>query len=325
MWLWLIIPLVIIVAGILFEYRLRRPDLLILFESKGSIGFRQAHWYPRHFSLALPGTTHPMEIRLEASAKGNVAVIVKMAVTVAASREGIGSLVRVGGWNAGAVAKAAKEFEAVLQGQVKEHAEMLGLEALTSGGLHDSLMQKAAISRRDFGLDIVSLTVQSIDPVDSSIADALRQRETARIMEETEVLNQKARVAGAQAKLKAEEQISALEHEMELKKLNLRKAEQEQEALLAYRRVEDELKRSRMKLEFDKEEMRLLKENPQLLLLTPQAARLAEASQTLRNARTVVSLAPGDADQGGRLLGLFQLFLENMVNTAPKKVDGNIE
>ena len=73
-----------------------------------------------------------------------------------------------------------------------------------------------------------------------------------------------------------------------------------------------------MKLDFDREEMKLLKENPQLLLLTPQAARLAEASQTLKNARTVVSLAPGDAEAGAKLLGLFQLFLENVLNGSPK-------
>ena len=39
-------------------------------------------------------------------------------------------------------------------------------------------------------------------------------------------------------------------------------------------------------------------------MLTPQAARLAEASQSLKNARTVVSLAPGDT-QGAEILGIF--------------------
>jgi hypothetical protein len=41
-------------------------------------------------------------------------------------------------------------------------------------------------------------------------------------------------------------------------------------------------------------------------------ARLAEASQSLRNARTVVSLSPNEVEQGSKLLNMFQLFLQNM-------------
>jgi hypothetical protein len=316
--MWLAIPAIIVLALFVYEYRLRRPDQLILFESAGVIGFRKARWYPRHFSLAIPGTTHLMEIKAEASAKGSMPVIVKMAVSVAAARETIAALVRAGGWNSGAVAKASKELETLLYAQTKEFTELSGLEDLSTEALRDHLMQRAATSRQHFGLEIIALTVQAIDPVDASIAEALRQRESARILEQTESLNQQARVVEAEARLRADEQIAAFAHTLELRKLDLKKAEQEQEALLAQKRVEDELKRSRMKLDFDREEMNLLKDNPQLLLLTPQAARLAEASQTLKNARTVVSLAPGDAESGTNLLGLFQLFLENVMHASPK-------
>jgi hypothetical protein len=228
-------------------------------------------------------------------------------------------LIRVGGWSAGATAKAAKELQTVLHGQVKEYAERADLEGLSAEQLRTYLIERADISRKDFGLDIVSLTVHAIDPVDTSIAEAIRQRESARILEQTESLNQRARVAAMQAKLKADEEVVRLEHELELKRLAVKATEQAREAELARKRVEDELARNRMRLEFDREELRLLKDNPQLLLLTPQAARLAEASQSLRNARTVVSLAPGDADQSGKLLGLFQLFLDNVLNS-PQKV-----
>jgi len=316
--MWLAIPAIVVLGLFVYEYRLRRPDQLILFESAGVIGFRKARWYPRHFSLAIPGTTHLMEIKAEASAKGSMPVVVKMAVSVAAARESIAALIRAGGWNSGAVAKASKDLETLLFAQIKEFTERSGLEDLSSEPLRDHLMQRAATSRQLFGLDIIALTVQAIDPVDASIAEALRQRESARILEQTESLNQRARVVAADVRLRADEQIAALAHTLELRKLSLRKAEQEQEAHLSQRRVEDELKRSRMKLDFDREEMNLLKDNPHLLLLTPQAARLAEASQTLKNARTVVSLAPGDADSGAKLLGLFQLFLENVMNPSPK-------
>jgi hypothetical protein len=85
--------------------------------------------------------------------------------------------------------------------------------------------------------------------------------------------------------------------------------------------MEDELKRNRMKLHFDKEEMELLKSNPQLLMLTPQVARLAEASQNLKNARTIVSLSPSDVEQGSSLLNMFQVFLHNLVSSVPAKTE----
>ncbi len=47
-----------------------------------------------------------------------------------------------------------------------------------------------------------------------------------------------------------------------------------------------------MRLAFEKEELEVLKSSPELLMLTPQAARLAEASQNLKNARTVISYHP---------------------------------
>jgi hypothetical protein len=49
-----------------------------------------------------------------------------------------------------------------------------------------------------------------------------------------------------------------------------------------------------------------------LLVLTPQAARLAEASQGLKNARTVISISPQDLAPGSDLINLFQ----NLLNKA---------
>lgn len=312
--MWFLIPLFIIVAALIYEFRLRKPDQFVLFEQNGKIGFRTARWYPRHFSLALAATTHLMELKLEATAKGSMPVIVKLTASVAASRDHIASLIRVGGWNTGATGKSAKEFESVLLGQVKEYTEKHPLEELSSETLHTHLQERESIGRQQYGLDIVSLSIQSIDPVDTGIAEALHQRESARIMEQTEELNQRARVAAAQARIRADEQIARTEHNLQLLRFELTKAEQEHESQLAQARMEDELRRNRMRLGFDREEMAILKDNPQLLLLTPQVARLAEASQSMKNARTVVSLAPGDAEQGVKLAGLFQVFLEQIMN-----------
>jgi hypothetical protein len=76
-----------------------------------------------------------------------------------------------------------------------------------------------------------------------------------------------------------------------------------------------------MFLELDRSELELLKNSPELLMLTPQAARLAEASQSLKNARTVVSLSPHEMSLGSELIGLFQKFLEKAVNGQPKKIE----
>jgi hypothetical protein len=79
------------------------------------------------------------------------------------------------------------------------------------------------------------------------------------------------------------------------------------------------LKRREMQLAADEKELDLLKQNPELLLLNPQFTRLAEASQSMRNARTVISLSPQDANQGSQLTGVLQSFLLNLIPGSDKK------
>jgi len=45
-------------------------------------------------------------------------------------------------------------------------------------------------------------------------------------------------------------------------------------------------------------------------MLTPQAARLAEASQSLNNARTVISLTPQELANGSLLFTMFRDLLQ---------------
>jgi hypothetical protein len=321
MWIALAVA-VIIVALAAYEYRLRKPDQLVLYESDGSVRLRARRLYPRHFSLALPGTTHPIELKIDGVARGGIQIRTMLVTTVAPSREHLAGLARVGGWQRDAVAKASKELETVIQGTARQFLERHLLEDLSSEALSQHLSASVKACARDFGLELVSLTVQSIDPADPAIAEAMRQRESARILEQSELLSQKARVSAARAKLEADEQIALAEHELQLKSLDLKKAELEKEALLAERRAADELKRSRMRLAYEKEEMSLLKSNPELLLLSPQAARLAEASQNLKNARTIVSLWPSNAERESGLSGLFQRFLEVVLDADKKQPEG---
>ena len=319
MWIAAIIAIAVL-ALVFYEYRLRKPDQLVLYERAGAIHLRAGAFYPRHFSLAIPSSTYPIELSLDGIAKGGLQIKTSLVAAVAPGRDHLAALVRVGGWRTDAVVKAAKEFETVIQAAVKEYTESRAIEELSSESLTSHLMEKLGPAAPKFGLEVVTLAVQSIDAADPSIAEALRQRESARILEQTELLQQKARVAAARARLEAEQQIAQSEHELELRKLQLKEEELAREAALAQKRTEDELKRSRMRLAYEQEEMALLKSNPELLLLSPQAARLAEASQGLKNARTIVSLWPSDAELGSSLARMFQRFLDLALEAGRKQI-----
>lgn len=319
MWLGIIIIVVAVILILLYEFRLRKPDQLVLKESDGKILLSKARFYPKDLSLVLPKTTLPMQLSVESTAKGNLEIKVKLAVTVSLATDNISQLIKVGGWNSNSVSKAAKEFEVVLQSVIKEFTEKYEIEELSSEKIYNYLIERVGVSKEKFGLDIISVSVQSFEVVDQKIADAIRQQESARIFEQTELLNQKARITAAKAKLKADEEIAFLENELELKMFDLKRSELDKESEMADKRMKEELKRKKLNLEFEKEELELLKNNPELLILSPQAARLAEASQTLKNARTVVNLSPGEIQQSSDLLSAFQNLLQNSLGGSSKK------
>ena len=68
MWIAIAIPAVIIFA-FLFEYRIRKPDEIVVYESAGIMRKRKRRFYPRHFSLAISGTIHSTDLKVEAEAK----------------------------------------------------------------------------------------------------------------------------------------------------------------------------------------------------------------------------------------------------------------
>ncbi len=306
------ILLLAIVLLALFELRVRQPDVIALHESKGKIGLREGLFYPRHFSLLLKRAPHPIQLNIEATAAGNLGVIIKLVGSVAPALDNLDALIRIGGWNRDAVARAAEQASIRLEGLVKEYAQQADIQSLSSKGLADTLEAQSAGFKERFGVELISLAVVSLDPADSEIAEALRQQEEARLMEQTEQLNNQARIAAARSKYQADEEIAEMEHALDLKKSALKKNLLEQENALAQKRLEDELARSRMRLAFEKEELDILKNNPELLILTPQAARLAEASQGLKNARTVISLSPQDF-ANTELGELFQKMLQKAV------------
>ena len=302
---------VAVLIGIaLYEYRVRKPDQIVIAEARDGVRLRGARVFPRHFSTPITKTTHSFSQTVDASAKGSLDVRVKLAVTVAASMDDLSVLVRVGGWAPDAIARAARELETLILGYVKGYTELHDVEDLSSDRIRGYLQERVQESRHLLGLEVITLTITSYDPVNPQIAEAIRQREHARILEQTEAVNQKARVAATRVRLHADEEIAALEHALEIKKTGLKLAEFEKESALAASRAEHELSLRKMQLDFEKDELRLLKESPELLLLPPQAARLAEASQSMRNARTVVSLSPPDGVQGTEILSMFSTLVQ---------------
>jgi hypothetical protein len=320
-----VIGLILVVAVLVgYEYRLRRPDCLVLYETRTGLGIRKGAFYPRHFSLPIMRTTQPLQLMIDAAAAGNLEVRVKLVGTAAPSLEHLSALVRVGGWQTDAVAKAAGELQVMLQGLVKEFTERHEIHTLSSQGILAYLNERAVISKEKLGLEVISLAIQSFEPADPQIAEALRQQEHARIMEQTEKLTHQARIATAKVKVQADEEIAVLENDLELKKAELKRAQLEKESLLAQQRLEGELQRSRMRLRFEKEELEMLKSSPELLMLTPQAARLAEASQGLKNARTIVSLSSQDLPQGSELLGMFHNLLQRALGSYREKEEKGV-
>ncbi len=321
MWASLIFVLVIAIY-ILFEYRFRKPDQIVLYESKGNVQNRISRIYPRHFSLVIPGTIHSLITKIETEAKGKITVKISLAITCAISPDNLPDIIRVGGWNKDAVNKAAKELEIILHSVVKEYSEKYEIEGLISENLSNHLQDKLVEKASSLGLMLVSLNVQSIDPVDEEIAEAMKQQETARIMEQTELANQTAKINARKIQIEADEKIAISEHELEMKKCKLKKEQEEKNAEIANQRVKDELERRKLQLEIDRKEIELIKDNPELMVLSPQVARLAEASQSLRNARTVVNLSANDAAKGTQVLDLLQAFLQNMVQGQVKDSEG---
>ncbi|MFZ1043463.1 MAG: hypothetical protein WCA79_17845 [Anaerolineales bacterium] len=307
-----VIGIIIVGCVLLFlwEYRIRQPDVLVLYESKDQISIRKGPIYPRHFSLPLKRTTCPIQLTVEATVSGDLGMRVKLVGSFAPSVKHVQALIRVGGWDQEAVSRATKEAQVLLEGMLKEYTERFEIHALSSTNILNYLNERSTLIDEKFGVELISLTIQSLEPTDPEIADALRRQQQASLLEETERMSHEARVAAAKAKYQADEEIAEREHDLEMKKAGLKQILLEKESALARQRLEDELVRNRMRLAFEKEGLEVLQSSPELLMLTPQAARLAEASQSLKNARTVISLSPQDLDHGSELLGFFQNLLQ---------------
>ena len=163
---------VILILTVLFEFRVRKPDVLLLYETKGQIKIRKGLIYPRHFSLPLERTTSPIQLTVEAAVVGNLEVRIKLVGSIAPSLEHIHSLIRIGGWNNEAVAHVAEEVQVMLQGLVKEYVEQCEIHALSSTEILNYLNERSSLIQEKFGVELITLTVQALESTDPEISEA---------------------------------------------------------------------------------------------------------------------------------------------------------
>ena len=316
---------VFILLFILFEYRIRKPDHITMYESRDIIKQRKWRFYPRHFSLCISGTVHPVVKEVDAEAKGHLMLKIRLTVSVAPSREYLPILIRVGGWNKNTVLKATKELEVRLETIIRTFTEKYKIEEFSSEELLKFLKGELKDVEKTSGLEIISINIQSVEPVDEKISEAIRQRESEKIFEQTEIANQSARVIAAKARIEADEKIAKFEHTLDLKRNELDKLKEEKEAELARLRVEEEITLKKMQMDVDRKEIELLTKNPEVMMLSPQLARLAEASQNLRNARTVVSLSPTEISSGSQLADILRNIFQQVTGAIDNKENKKTE
>lgn len=311
-WIGVGFAVVVMVAFLIFEFRVRKVDQLVVYESQGHIRPRKGRLYPRHFSALIPTTFQSMTFTIDAEAAGKLPIQVRLAISATVSLEHLDELIRAGVWDKASGLNAAPELEILFQGFVREVTEGNSIADLSCSSIKHYLNEKKEAAQASLGLDIVALSVQSIEPLDAKIAEAMRQQEEAKIREKTEKTEAEARVAAAGYRVEADKRVALLHHEKRMRELELQELVEEREQRLAEKRLAEELRQQRMRLAVEKEELDLVKDKPELLMLTPQMARLAEASQSLKNARTIVSLSPQTIDQGSQLADWIRAYLQSL-------------
>jgi hypothetical protein len=206
--------ILILILIVFFEYRLRKPDQIVLFENKDIINARKARFYPRHFSLAISGSVQSQIIEIEAEAKGHLLVNIRIALSAAAELEHLDKLIRTGGWKESCINVAMGEGKVLLESYVKEFCANYEIEELSHERLTDYLKKKFVNDSSEFGLKIVSLSVQSIEPKEKEIIIAMQQREEARLKEQTEQTKQKVLSNIPKSKENADQKILQSENEL---------------------------------------------------------------------------------------------------------------
>ena len=283
-----LIAAVIIWIGL---FKRKHPDQLVLIERKGEVFLWKKAFYPKPFCLSLPSTVRSISTEVKTQAKGKLDAAIKLVITFYADPGQITNMIRIGGWTVNALSRIEKELAGTAQGIVGEIVEPLDITEMTREVIAKNMKNRLDAIGPNLGIKITAVTVTSAEAVDRKLAEAIKQREEARIQEDTERAVQASRIAQAEMKSNAERKIAESEHQIALKKYELRKIEEEKAAVLAKAAVEQQTERRRLELAVEKDEVEMLTKNPSMLLLAPQLTRLTEASQQLKNAETVITLS----------------------------------
>ena len=181
---WIIIGalIAILILVWLIEYRYRRPDQIVLRERKGVVEENKKRWYPRHTSLALPGNVYAVQSQVDTEARGKLGVRVVMDLAVAPSRNHLHALVRAGGWSSDVVVHATRELERRTHAMIREFVEQKDIDAIEPEVLKKQLIKQISETALLLGLELDNLHIQSIEPLDKRITEAIHMREAKRVL-----------------------------------------------------------------------------------------------------------------------------------------------
>jgi hypothetical protein len=310
--------ILLLFVAIIFEYRLRRPDEWALTEKGENIVRRSGRFYPRHFTLAFRANHYSMSQEMTADVRGLLSVKITYTLTVVPDGANISPLIRAGGWQKDLVQNAARELLIESQTIIRQACEALALEDLQSKGIRQALLEQKEHFRQAYGLELISVNIPLLAPVDPLIGEKLQEREAARIEQETERIRQETRIAREELRLQAEQKIAAENQKLELLRQQLQQEREKAENELAALRVESEAARRKILLATEKAELELAAAHPETLLTNPQLARLLEAGQSLKNAQTVVSF--GEMKDGSPLKEWLPELLSTLLNRLDNKM-----
>lgn len=290
------IILAIITVIIAIEIRVRKPFEILIVEKKGKILASRTFFYIKSRTLPLKLSEFAFEFNLQAYARNKIPIRAHFAGALEVDEKNIENLIKAGGWNKNAIVAAAEKLLNVAKSNALCQIENTPVNNLRSDILASYLRDK--VYTEFFGLKWVYVACLDYEIEDEKINEILRKEEISTLSEKSEEAVEKSKLSIEKIKHQIEQEIIKIKEDALVKKQELKKLETSLDQELKKAQAEFEARVQKLKLEIEKEELQLLKQNPELLLLSPQAARLLEASQSLKNARTVVNLSQGEIAKG---------------------------
>jgi hypothetical protein len=292
----LLVLFVIAIIAIIVQIKIREPHQIIVKEKNGKFEASLQKLYLKCRSLPLSCEENFFESEFKATSSGNIEIKIKLNGSASIDFEKLDNLIKKGGWNEKALQNATEKFMSMAIGYLKSRIEKLEIEEINLEKI-DYLIFNAKKESAEFGISIKNFSATNLEILDEKAKEAIRAKESARLNKKNEEYLQNLKYDIEKKKCELELKLLEEKKNLSSQKKVLNEIEAENENHIKKLQAEFEKEIQQIKLEVEKQELELLKKHPELLLFSPQAARLIEASQSLKNARTIVNLS-GEAAKG---------------------------